>query len=233
MDAFLSNLQARIGENGLMSYPLVFLGGVVVSFTPCVYPIIPITVAFIGAAGTTSLRRNFFLSISYVFGLSLVYALLGVFSSLTGILFGRIISSFWSSFFLGSIFILLGLSSLGFFALPLIGFRKTNSDRPKNYIGAFLVGSASAFAVGPCVAPALGVILAYVSSKKNIFFGFTLLWTFAMGMCFMLVILSAFSSLLKKLPMAGRVNVIIERVFGIILAGLGVFFLLKAWESLF
>jgi thiol:disulfide interchange protein DsbD len=228
MDNFLSNLQTYIGNNSLFAYPLVFLGGILISFTSCVYPVIPIVVGFIGASSSSSLKRSFLLSLAYILGLSLVYAGLGALASLTGFFLGQITSSPWTYFILGNVFIFLGISALGLYDMPFIGFKKTSLDKPRNYGGSFLVGAASGFIIGPCTAPALGVILAYVATRKSIIFGVTLLFTFALGMSLLLLCLGTFSSLIKKIPKTGKFNMVVEKIFGVILLGTGEFFLIMA-----
>ena len=228
MENFLSNLQNYIGDSSLLAYPLVFLGGLVTSFTPCIYPLIPITVGFLGASSSDSAKRGFLLSLAYVLGLSLVYAALGAVASLTGFFLGRITASAWTYFILGNIFIILSLSALGLYTIPFISFKGTKVSKPRGYLGSFLVGAASGLAVGPCLAPALGVVLAYVATKQNILFGVTLLFTFALGMSMLLLALGTFSSLIKKFPKAGKFNLVIEKIFGIILFGTGEFFLIMA-----
>lgn len=232
MDVFLNNLQVYIGDNSFLAYPLIFFSGILVSFTPCFYPLIPITIGFIGASSSGSTKKSFFLSLAYILGLSLVYSALGAAASLTGFFLGRITFSPWGYFVLGGIFMALGLSALGLYNIPFINFAKTNLSKPKNYLGSFLVGAASGLAVGPCIAPALGVILAYVAMRRNILFGVSLLFTFALGMSMLFLFLGTFSSLLKKIPRAGKFNIIIEKIFGIILLAMGTFFLIMAARRL-
>ena len=232
MDSLLNTLQIYIGENNFLAYPLVFFSGILVSFTPCVYPLIPITIGFIGASSSGSARRGFLLSLAYILGLSLVYAALGAAASLTGFFLGQIMFSGWNYFILGGIFIVLGLSAVGLYNIPLINFARTNLTKPRNYMGSFLVGAASGLVVGPCLAPALAVILAYVTTKKNVVFGISLLFTFALGMSMLFLFLGTFSSLIKKMPRAGKFNIIIEKIFGIILLATGIFFLIMAGKRL-
>lgn len=228
MENFFTTLQNYVESNNLLAYPLVFFSGIIVSFTPCVYALIPITIGFIGASGQGSVRKSFLLSLVYVLGLSLVYAGLGAVASLSGIFLGRITSSSWMHIFLGVVFVFLGFGALGFYNIPFVGFAKTNLRKPKSYFGSFLIGAISGFAVGPCIAPALGVILTYVAARKNIFFGTTLLITFAFGMSVLLLLLGTFSSLLKKIPKSGRFNIITEKFFAVILVIVGVWFLVMA-----
>lgn len=233
MEKFFVTLQSCVENNSLLAYPLVFFSGIIMSFTPCVYALIPITIGFIGASGAGSIKKSFLLSLAYVLGLSLVYAGLGAAATLAGVFLGEITSSAWTYILLGAVFVFLGFSALGFYNIPFIGFAKTNLSKPKSYFGSFLIGAISGLAVGSCIAPALGVILTYVAARKNVLFGISLLITFAFGMSALLLLLGTFSSLLKKIPKAGKFNIITEKLFGAILVIAGVFFLMIAARKFF
>src|ERR687891_361454 len=95
MDAFTANLQQYLSANSLLAYPAAFVAGLLISFTPCVYPVIPIQLGFIGgqtaaarSGGERASVRGLTLSVLFVVGMSVVYAALGAFASLTGTLFG-------------------------------------------------------------------------------------------------------------------------------------------------
>src|SRR5512146_228199 len=88
---------------------LSFAGGVLASFTPCTYPMMPITVAFIGGKARGSKRKGFVLSVFYVLGLAIVYSSLGIFAALTGQMFGAITASPWTYLIVGNIVLFFGL----------------------------------------------------------------------------------------------------------------------------
>jgi len=214
----------------IFHYLLVFLAGILVSFTPCVYPLIPITAGFIGASSSGAKARGFFLSLFYVLGIALAYSGLGAFAALTGSLFGEIATSPWTYLAIGNIFLLLGLSMMDAFTLPLPGFLKSHGQgsKKRGLLGAFLIGLSSGFIIGPCTAPALGAILAYVASKQNIFFGTTLLFTFAFGMGLILMVVGTFSGLVSSLPKSGKWLNITKKVFAFILIACAEYFIIKA-----
>src|SRR5262245_10056986 len=95
MEAYFQNIEQIIRTNPALAVALIFLAGVGVSFTPCVYPVIPLTLGYIGARSAGSRWKGFALSLIYVLGMALTYALLGAFAALTGRLFGQIGSSHW------------------------------------------------------------------------------------------------------------------------------------------
>jgi len=224
-----SNLEVYIESSWFIAYLAVFLGGILVSFTPCVYPVIPITISYVGAASAGSKGRAFLLSFCYVLGLAFTYSLLGAIAALTGSLFGQISTSPWTYLVVGSICALLGVSMLGFFELPIPGFLKTqkNVSKGKGVMSSFLVGMASGLVVGPCTAAPLAVILTYVASKQNLVFGMTLLFTFALGMGLLLIGVGTFTGLITSLPKAGAWLNKIKKVFGWILVLVGAYFFIK------
>src|SRR5262245_33770661 len=145
MQNLFENIGQIIQTNPALAVGLIFLAGVGVSFTPCVYPVIPITLGYIGARSAGSRWKGFTLSLVYVLGMALTYAVLGAFAALTGRLFGQIGSSPWTYLVVAVVCFILGLSMLGVFELPqisLAGSGRAGQGR-KGYFGAFLVGIVS------------------------------------------------------------------------------------------
>src|SRR6478736_823444 len=112
----MADLAQLLNGNPLLALPALFLGGVLTSLTPCVYPMIPITAALVGGQSTgdvlTSRLRPVLLTLAYVVGLALVYSALGVFAGLTGTLFGRVSTNPWLYFVMANVLVLAGLSML-------------------------------------------------------------------------------------------------------------------------
>ena len=228
IQGLLSNFEVYIEGAPLLAYLAAFAGGVAVSFTPCVYPIIPITISYIGASGVKSKGKAFLLSLFYVFGMAFAYSVLGGIAALTGSLFGRIATNPLTNFFVGNLCALLGLSMLGVFEIPTPKFLTQGKflSKGKGIVPSFLVGAASGLVVGPCTAPPLAVILGYVATKQNVLFGMTLMFVFALGMGFLLVVLGTFTGLIASMPKAGLWLERIKKVFGWILILIGEYFLI-------
>lgn len=206
-------------------YVSAFFGGVIVSFTPCIYPLIPVTAGFIGIKAGGSSRKGFFLSIFYVTGIAVTYSALGLFASLTGTIFGKFSSSPIAYFLVGVVVILFGFSMLDMFIIPLPNIIKLPTVKKQNYFSAFLLGLSSGLIASPCLTPALGSILAYVATKKNLLYGATLLFSFAYGMGLLLIIVGTFSAVLVNLPKSGKWLVYVKRLSAFLLMGMGVYFL--------
>ncbi len=227
---FINGLELYMEGSALLAYLAVYLGGVFVSFTPCIYPVVPITVAYIGGQSRGSRLKGFILSIFYVLGTALTYTILGSITALTGQLFGQIQTNPWTYFIVANICILLGLSMLEVFTLPLPRFmnRVQPTERKKGLWGSFLLGTASGLVIGPCTVPVLGVLLSYVATQQNIIYGMSLLFVFAFGMGTLLILLGTFTGLITNMPKAGKWMLTIQKVFGWLLVAIGEYFLILA-----
>lgn len=208
-----------------LDYLAAFFGGILISFTPCVYPLIPVSVTYIGAKSAGSKLKGFTLSLVYVTGVAVTYSILGLFASLTGKIFGAITSHPLAYIIAGAIIIAFGLSLSGLFFISLPRQVKLPQFKKQNYFSVFILGLFSGLIVGPCTTPVLGAILIYLTTKKNIFYGATLLFSFAYGMGLLLIMLGTFSSALSGLPKSGKWLKYIEKIGAFILITIGVYFI--------
>jgi thiol:disulfide interchange protein DsbD len=211
----------------LGDYIKAFLGGLLVSFTPCVYPLVPVVLGVIGAHSTESRLHGFFLSAIYVTGLAVTYSVLGLSAALSGRLFGEIATHPLSYLFTGIIFIAFGLAFLDMFHISLPISSLQVKIKPKGFLSVFFLGLVSGLVVGPCTAPALGAILVYISTRQNIIYGITLMFTFAYGLGTILILAGTFSAVLINLPKSGQWLIRIKQVCGIILILSGIYFFIK------
>jgi cytochrome c-type biogenesis protein len=209
-----------------VDYLLAFAGGILMSLSPCVYPLIPVSISFIGVRSDNSKLRGFILSLAYVTGIAVIYSLLGLVASLSGVIFGTISSHPLTNIAAGLVIVLFGISMFGIFQISLPVFKQPQKIRKAGYFSAFLLGLSSGLVISPCTTPALGAILVYLTSKKNIFYGTTLLFTFAFGMGLILILAGTFGALLMGLPKAGRWMLYLKRIAALIVLGTGVYFIL-------
>lgn len=214
----------------LLALGLAFLGGVATSFTPCVYPILPITVTFIGARGVQSRLQAFWLSLLYALGIAVTYASLGIFAALTGSIFGALTQSPYVYLAVGNIILLFGLNMMEVFEIPLPGFfSKLGAGKgKKGFLGAIVMGMTSGLVVGPCTAPVLATILTYVGTQGDVLLGGATLFIFAIGMSVLVVVAGTFSGLLSMLPKSGVWMVKVKKGFGWAMIILGEFFIVRA-----
>ncbi len=218
------------------------------SFTPCVYPLIPVTAGYIGIQAKGSKLKGLIYSFIYITGIAITYSFLGLLVCLTGTIFGKISSHPLTFILVGSIIIVFGLSMLNIFAInfPIIlrppryaqgpqdeqlTYRKNSLTaqlshlKKKTWLSILLLGLTSGLIVSPCVVPALGAILFFITTTKNIVCGITLLMTFAYGMGLILILVGTFSTIMLNLPKSGKWLVYVERICAIIIIGVGIYFI--------
>jgi cytochrome c-type biogenesis protein len=216
-------------QGDYVGYLSAFFGGVITGFSPCVYPLIPITLAFIGVKAGSSKLRGLILSLVYVLGLAITYSVLGLFASLTGKLFGKVAEHPVSFLVIGNACIIAGLSFLDVINLNFVGLRLQNKiDMKGGIFSVFLLGLASGLVAGPCTTPALGTILLYVASKHNVIYGASLLFVFAYGMGFLLILVGTFGAAFLSLSKSGVWLLRLKKLSGFILIGVGEYFLIQA-----
>ncbi len=234
-----TGLQEYLSHGSLLAYPAAFIAGVLISFTPCVYPVIPIQLGFIGgqtvispASTVRASKRGFVLSLLFVTGMAVVYAALGALASLTGTLFGRWAASPWTYILVGNVVLALALSMLDVFQLPTPQFltRWSPERKGRGYVSALIVGASSGLVVGPCTAPALGAALAYVGARGNVIFGTTVLFVFALGMGALMIALGTFGGALAALPRSGQWMVTVKKTFGVIMILVAEYLLIQAGQ---
>jgi len=229
------DIQSHLQAGSPVAYAIAFLGGLATSFTPCAYPILPVTVGYLGSRAAGSRGGTVLLSAAYALGMALTYAALGMAAALTGQVFGEATAHPLSYLVAGNVCILLSLALFDVFQVPTPAFFSRLSgagSRSGGAGGAFLVGAVSGIIVGPCTAPVLGGVLLYVGSRGNPLFGATLLFTFALGMALPLVALGTFGGLLGRLPRSGAWLVRVKKGFGVVLLLAGEYLLLEAGKRL-
>lgn len=227
MENIFGNIESLIRTNPPLAFLAVFAAGVGVSLTPCVYPVIPITLGFIGARSHPKRLHSFFLSLVYVTGMALTYAVLGASAALTGKLFGLVSRHPITNFLVANVCIVIGASMLGAFNLPQITLASLKTKAKKGFLSAFIVGIVSGLIVGPCTAPVLASILLFVASGQNAVYGFMLLLVFGYGVGSLLIFLGTFAGLLSALPKPGPWQEHVKKIFGWLLIFTGEYFLIK------
>jgi thiol:disulfide interchange protein DsbD len=227
MDFILSQFETYLQSSLIASVVLAFLGGLLASLTPCIYPMIPITAGVIGHANVGGSRwRGFGLSLTYVIGMALTYAALGVFAAGTGRFFGAINSSPWTFLVVGNVILFFGLGMLDVIQLPT--FASNIGRRRLGLSGIFLAGISSALIAGPCTTPVLGTLLAYTASTRSLITGGLLLFAFSLGMGALLLGVGTFSSFLASIPRSGEWMIKIKKGMGVLMLALAEYFFIKA-----
>lgn len=227
MEQFLNQMETYLQGSLLLAFVAAYGGGLLASLTPCVYPMIPIIASVIGNANVGGSKgRGLLLSLAYIMGMAVTYSALGLFAAVTGRLFGTINSSPWSYLFVGNIILLLGLGMLDLFKLPTIAPNMTT--KIKGVPGVFILGMTSGLVAGPCTAPVLGSLLAYVASTGNILLGASMLFVFSLGMGTLLLLVGIFSGVLASIPRSGNWMLFIKKAMGYFMIALAEYFFIRA-----
>jgi thiol:disulfide interchange protein len=208
-----------------LDFLVAFAGGVLMSFTPCVYPLIPVSAGFIAASARGSKGKGFLLSFIYVTGIAVTYSTLGLIASLAGTIFGQISSHPAVNIAVGILIVLFGVSMLDVFIIRLPTVIKQPVAKKEGFIPAFVLGLTSGLVISPCLTPVLGSILFYLAAKKQIFYGALLLFLFSYGMGLILIIAGTFSALLTSFPKSGKWMLYIKRACAAILIVSGIYFI--------
>ncbi len=227
----LAGLDATLRDRPLVALPILFAAGLATSLTPCVYPMIPITAGILGGAGAAvrARGRTLLLTLTYVSGLALVYASLGLLAGLTGSLFGTVSSSPWAYFVMGNLLLLFGLALLDVFTLQAPGRLLAWAGRAGgDSLGAvFLLGATSGLVAAPCGAPAFAAVLTFVGATRSAVLGFVYLFVFSLGMTALLVAVGLSSGLLARLPRSGRWTVWVKRAGGVLLVAMAEYYFVQ------
>lgn len=226
--------RALSGGKVWFAFLLVFAGGILTSLTPCVYPLIPITVSIFGANESAGLFKSFLLSVIYVLGIVVTYSILGVAVASTGAVFGQIMANPWVVGFISLILVSLGLSMLGVFEirLPYAVQNRLNTVGGAGFAGAFVMGTVAGVIAAPCTGPALAVVLTYIATTGSLFLGFWLMFTYALGMGLLFIGIGTFSGLFSALPRSGGWMYVLENIFGIAIITMALYFLKDVFAPL-
>jgi thiol:disulfide interchange protein DsbD len=198
--------------------------GLLTALTPCVYPMIPITISIFGAKTGVSRGRALGLATFYVAGIAFMFGTLGTVFALLGKAFGTFLANPWVIVPLAAFFVAMGLSMFGAFelALPMGLQNRLARVGGRGFGGAFLMGLVGGIIAAPCTGPPLAGILAYVATTRDAVYGFALLATYAVGIGLPFWALAGFS---MSLPRSGPWMESVKSVFGIALFTAALYYL--------
>ena len=226
-----SDLEKLITKYGfwgyIMALGLAFLTGLLLSFSPCTYPMIPITVS-IFAGQSRTMWRGFIMSLFYVGSMAVVYGLMGMIVSMVGGVFGAWLASTPVVIGIVIVFVIFSLSMFGLYELnvPNSIRQKMGGGQAKGGIGgAIVLGVVAAMVVSPCVGPFVAGILLYIATYGSPLFGFLVLFIFACGLGTLYILIGTFSSAINSLPNSGEWMDQVKKFFGFVLLLMAIYFL--------
>jgi thiol:disulfide interchange protein DsbD len=228
----VDNPLARALEKGsLATFIALFLIGLALNLTPCVYPMLGVTVSIFGARGATPPHKAFGLALVYVMGIALMYSTLGLVAAYSGGLFGAALQSPVVLVVIGGLLVALSLSMFGLyeFELPARLRLMLGGQTGTGMLGVFASGLLVGVFAAPCIGPPIVALLAIVGQKGDPVFGFTSFFILSLGLGAPYLVLGTFSNLLSNLPRSGEWMVWVKKVFGVVLFSIGAFYVLLAF----
>jgi len=203
----------------------VFVSGIALSLTPCVYPMIPITISFFGGRSGWSRRRLVLHGLSYVAGLSVTNSALGAAAAFTGGMMGSVLQNPFVLAVIAGIMVFLATSLFGFWELRLpSGIGRIISKPHTGYFGSLFMGLTLGVVAAPCIGPFILGLLTWVASSGSIGVGFFTFFILSMGLALPLLCLAIFSAKLEKLPRSGEWMVWVRKLMGWVLIGMAAYF---------
>ena len=220
-------------NNGiLLGLIFVFLGGLALNLTPCVYPLIPITIGYFGGQSEGNVKRLTMMGVLFVIGLAVTYSIIGVVTSLTGAIFGALLQNPIVIIIVALILFTLSLSMFGVYEFKLPDKIVAKAGGAKGgYYGAFFMGLTMGVVAAPCIGPFVLGLVTYVAAQQDPFFGFIMFFVLALGLGMPYLFLAIFSGKIKNLPRAGEWMQGVEHIFGLILIGMAIYFLLPLFPK--
>ncbi|MBP9733073.1 MAG: thioredoxin family protein [Candidatus Omnitrophica bacterium] len=210
----------------------LFAAGVALNLTPCVYPMLSITVSIFSKTGNKTLFSSFLSALVYVFGITVMYSALGVSAAIGGGFFGALLQSPWVQLVIAAFMFSMALSMFGVFKVQAPSFILSRlGHKPVGMGGLFLSGLLVGIFAAPCIGPPVAALLAHVAEHRDPVYGFSRFFVLALGLGFPYLIFGTFSHWIKALPKAGAWMVWVDRLFGVILIGFAGFYLMLALGS--
>ncbi len=222
-----SSIASTLENSGLfLSLIFIFLAGLALNLTPCVYPLIPITIGYFGGQSEGKTSRLVMLGLLYMLGMALTYSVVGVVTALSGAVFGSLLQNPIVIVIIALLFVALALSQFGVyeFKLPDSWVMKAGGAKGGGF-GAFFMGLTMGIVAAPCIGPFVLGLVTYVAAKADPLYGFLMFFVLALGLGFPYLLLAIFSGKIKSLPRAGLWMEGVKHIFGFLLVGMAFYFL--------
>lgn len=232
----LLGLSDLLQHNPLAAVGVLFAAGLVTSLSPCIWPMIPITIGLLGGTARPDAPRSRVvgLTLTYILGLALFYSLLGLVAGLSGTLFGTVSSNPWVRLAVGNLLIVFALAMLD--VIPMRAPQRVTAWAGGlgggSYPAVFLLGATSGIVAAPCGAPAFGAVLTWVASTRSGVLGFFYLFVFSLGMTAVLAVVGLFSGTLAALPKPGPWMVWIKRAAAVVLLLVAEYYFIQLGKTL-
>jgi thiol:disulfide interchange protein DsbD len=220
------SIASTLESSGIfLSLIFVFFAGLALNLTPCVYPLIPITIGYFGGQAEGKTSRLFLMGVLYVLGMALTYSVIGVVTSLSGAVFGTLLQNPFVIIGIALLFIILSLSQFGVYEFKLPDKLVMKAGGAKGGVfGAFFMGLTMGIVAAPCIGPFVLGLVTYVAAKGDPLYGFLMFFVLALGLGLPYLLLALFSGKIKKFPRAGDWMEGVKHIFGFLLLGMAFYF---------
>lgn len=219
---FVDLINQSLAGNIFIALPLIFVAGIITSLSPCILSMLPVLVGYVGGYSNTSRLRGFSMSLLFVLGLGVTFAILGVGAAALGKVFGQI-GTYWY-IIMAVVAIAMGLHLLGVFQISFPGLKKV-PVKAKGMLGSFLMGLFFGLVASPCATPVLAVIMTYLATKRDMVFGGLMLFAYGIGHGMPLLIAGTFTGAIKNLRQFQRYSQYVTYASAGILILLGAYLL--------
>lgn len=233
-----TSLQGRVkgalaSGNLFLALILVLFGGFLTALSPCVYPLIPITLSILGARQSTSHLKGFLIAGTYVSGMVILYSALGVGFAAAGVLAGSMLQSPVVTIGFAVLCLAMAASMFGAFELRLPSGLQTRLSQAggSGFKGAFIMGLVAGIIAAPCTGPVLSFILTLIARDGDLAKGALMMVVYALGMGAPFLVLGTFSTAISRLPKSGRWMEVVKGVFGLGMIGAGFYYLRLGFPS--
>lgn len=226
--AEVNEMEALFEDRGLLlAFLALFFIGLALNLTPCVYPMLSVTVSIFGGQSDPNMVRVFSKALVYILGIATMYSVLGVLASFSGELFGSWLQHPWVLGGIGILLFALALSMFGLYEIqvPYWMTSRIGTGTSTGFIGVYFSGLVVGIFAAPCIGPPIIALLAFIGAQGDPVFGFWSFFILSMGLGLPYLILGTFSGLLPKLPRSGVWMVWVKKVFGVVLIALALFYL--------
>jgi len=221
---WLANAGHIMQTNPWLAFVVVFIGGVMTAANPCVIASVPLVMGFVGGTKEKSgIKRAFVLSLTFAFGLAVMFTIMGVVAALVGTLFGDV-GSYWK-YIIAAVCIVMGLYLIGLlkFTIPAPKFIKPKTG---GIIAAFILGLLFGLVAAPCAAPILVIILTFIAANGKILYGVSLLLTYALGHCTLILVagtsIGAAQAIMQSKGLQ-RTNFWLQKIGGVLIIAVGIY----------
>ena len=212
----------------------IFLGGLALNLTPCIYPLIPITISYFGGKSEKIKGHIIIHGILYMFGLAITNSLLGLTAALSGGMLGFALQSPFVLIFVAGVMVAMALSFFGLWDLRLpFWLTRIASKNYAGFSGTFFMGLTLGIVAAPCLGPFILGLLIYVGQRGDAFLGFLYLFTLSIGLGLPLGVLAIFSGTIARLPKSGDWMLWIRKFMGWVLLGMAAFMISPVVSHLF